>query len=344
MTDRDTSLTGRTAARGTIATLHTRAQLAALERMGLDGDRLLSSAALSRTALEDPDARIAEHTQGLLLRAALAQRPSSSFALELAVNVPIGAYEVIDYLVMSSDTVLAGMHQLARYFQLISDALRLRVVDDEGGARLELASSDGTPPTRFAVEYCVAITLLNLARSTDARFAASSVSFMHRVDDASSFEQHLGCKVLGEQSWNGFYASNEAWALPMPKRDPTLRRVLEQHASALSAQLSDERGIEADVRREIAALLPAGQPRIAAVARRLGLSPRTLQRQLAERGCVFQGMAEEVLRALAERYLRDTQLSIGEVAYLLGYSEPSAFHRAFRRWFGVTPQAYRAAR
>jgi AraC-like DNA-binding protein len=253
----------------------------------------------------------------------------------------MGAYEVVDYLVLSSDTVLAGMHQLARYFRLISDTLRLQIIDEAGATRLVVSASDGAPAPRFAVEYLIAITLLNLARATDAWFKPSQVSFMHRIDDPPSFERHLACKVASEQPWNGFSASHDAWSLAMPKRDPTLRRVLEHHAQSLSAHLPEALGIAADVRREIAALLPTGEVRIAHVARKLGRSPRTLQRQLAEHGCVFQDMVEEVLRALAERYLRDTKLSIGEVAYLLGYSEPSAFHRAFRRWFATTPDAFR---
>lgn len=341
MTVRDTLLTAHTGERGTIAALHVRAQLAALEHMGLDGDQLLANAELSRAMLDDPDARVTEQAHSRIVRAALSLKPAPSFALELAAHVPMGAYEVVDYLVLSSDTVLAGMHQLARYFRLISDTLLLQVTDHEGGARLVVSASDGTPPPRFAVEYFIAITLLNLARATDKQFKPSQVSFMHRVEDAASFERQLACSLACEQPWNGFAAPHDAWALAMPKRDPTLRRVLEHHAQSLTAQLPEARGIAADVRREIAALLPTGEVRIANVARKLGLSPRTLQRQLAEHGCVFQDMVEDVLRALAERYLRDTKLSIGEVAYLLGYSEPSAFHRAFRRWFDMTPDAFR---
>lgn len=349
MTGRDRRLTARArseraAAQATISSLHLRAQLAALERLGHDGEALLACAQLSRSALLDPDARFAESAHVAMLRAAQGARPLPNLALQLALHVPIGAYEVVDYLVTSSDTAGEGLHQLARYFRLISDRLQFAVSEQDGGFRLGITARDGGPAPRFGAEYSVALTLLNLTRATDARFSAVHASFAHALDDAAAFTHSLGCEVRTNQSWSGFFATRQAWSLPMPRRDPTLRRVLEHHARDLEDQLPHEAALESDVRRAVAALLPSGEVRISAVARRLGLTPRTLQRRLADRGQAFQALAEEVLRTLAERYLQDPRLSIGEVAYLLGYSEPSAFHRAFRRWSGETPQAYRKAR
>lgn len=81
--------------------------------------------------------------------------------------------------------------------------------------------------------------------------------------------------------------------------------------------------------------------RIAVVARRLAMTPRTLQRRLARAGTSFESLCDHARKQAARTYLADTTLSIAEVTYLLGYSEPTAFHRAFRRWHGTTPQAFR---
>jgi AraC-like DNA-binding protein len=97
-----------------------------------------------------------------------------------------------------------------------------------------------------------------------------------------------------------------------------------------------------DVRRALGSRIASGETRMSSIARQLGMSERTLQRRLAEEGASYQELLEEVRKAAAGRYLEESPLAIGEIAYLLGYSEPAAFHRAFRRWHATTPEDFRA--
>lgn len=318
-----------------LSSRHFRAQLAALEQLGYDGEALLAQAGLTRAALEEADARFSSDAHVAMLTAAMKTRPIANLALELARHVPLGAYEVVDYLALTSETVAAGMRQLARYFRLISDRVKLQLREQDGLTRLEVVAP------AFAVEYCTALTLINLQRTAPG-FSAVCVSFSHRPDDVDAYARCFGCPALAQQSWSGFAASTDAWSRPMERRDPMLQRVLEQHATGLLRELPDLGSLPAQVRSTIAAALPSGGATIDEVARRLGMSARSLQRRLAEAGNLFQHLHDDVARGLAERYLRDPKLSVGEVAYLLGYSEPSAFHRAFRRWTGITPKAFRA--
>jgi AraC-like DNA-binding protein len=96
-----------------------------------------------------------------------------------------------------------------------------------------------------------------------------------------------------------------------------------------------------DVRRALASRIAAGTTRMSSIARQLGMSERTLHRRLAEDGVSYQDLLEEVRKAAAGRYLDESTLAIGEIAYLLGYSEPAAFHRAFKRWYATTPEHFR---
>ncbi|HEY6988781.1 MAG TPA: AraC family transcriptional regulator [Bryobacteraceae bacterium] len=118
--------------------------------------------------------------------------------------------------------------------------------------------------------------------------------------------------------------------------------MLEQQADKIAAPLTVADPVVIDVRRVLARRLAKGEIQIESVARALLTSTRSLQRRLASAGVSYQQVVDGARQEAADRYLSSSTLSIEEIAYLLGYSEPAAFHRAFRRWKGITPQAFRA--
>jgi len=122
-----------------------------------------------------------------------------------------------------------------------------------------------------------------------------------------------------------------------------LRGLLQRQADEIGARLPSGNGVVLAVRRVLASEVAGGDIRIEAVARRLGFSARTLQRRLTASGVSYQQLVDSARREAAARYLANSSLAIGEIAYLLGYSEPSAFHRAFKRWNGTTPHSLRRA-
>jgi AraC-like DNA-binding protein len=131
----------------------------------------------------------------------------------------------------------------------------------------------------------------------------------------------------------------EVLARAVPGADRRLLPIVERHLEELLA--SKDGNVLDDVRNAIAEALCDGAPTIRVVAKRLGASVRTLQRRLAAHGAVFTTLVEDVRRDVALRYLADGKAAVTEIAFLTGYSEPSAFGRAFRRWTGSTPLAAR---
>jgi AraC-like DNA-binding protein len=130
--------------------------------------------------------------------------------------------------------------------------------------------------------------------------------------------------------------------VPLRRRDPALGHWLERQAGNILAHLPASGDVRDEVRSALSSPLTAGEMRIDVVARRLATTPRTLQRRLARAGTSFEFLCDELRKHAAEHYLADPTLSIAEVTYLLGYSEPTAFHRAFKRWYGTTPHTFRA--
>jgi AraC-like DNA-binding protein len=308
-----------------------------LGRLGYDVASLFASARLCDADLDDVDARIPCEALGALITGAQQQRFTPNIGLEVARMTPLGAYPLLDYLVVTSDTVGSGVQQLARYQRLVGNPIDLRVRDEGGDVRLLMA--DGAAP--FSLEFLASLMVLHLRHETDGRFAVTSISFQHTPDDVPAFERVLGCTVRPASSWNGLTVPPDAWRLPLRRRDPILRQVLESHAEAILAQQPPGAGVALDVRRVLSPSVISGEVRIGALARQLGMSGRTLQRRLAAEGVSFQQLLDEARKEAAGHLLREQALAICEVAYLVGYSEPAPFHRAFRRWYGMTPELFR---
>ncbi len=127
----------------------------------------------------------------------------------------------------------------------------------------------------------------------------------------------------------------------VPAADARLYRILKQHAERILSEMPRDTDSIADVRRAIAASMKEGDPKLNRVIKQLSMSPRTLERRLKEHGVVFKKLVTDTRRRFALDYLKDRKHTLTEIAFLLGYSEVSAFNRAFKRWTGSTPLDHR---
>jgi len=322
--------------------LQFRAFVEAFRRLGYDVDGLLTEIGCPMSEFDNPDGQIScELTSEFFARTQQA-RPLKNLWAHLGAETPIGAFKLLDYLVMTTDTVGEALRQLARYFKITGAPCTVEIRDDEDPVRM-LFLVNGTALKQSA-EYGVALNALRIRSETNGLATIDYVSFAHQPDDVDDLEQLFGCEVRVNGSWAGLAIPREVMTISLRRRDPILREMLEQQAGPVATAMPESDGGALDVRRALSARLTKGQPDIDVVARDLGTSTRTLQRRLASAGLSYQQLLDEVRRDSAERYIARTHLSIGEIAYLLGYSEPAAFHRAFKRWHDVTPQSFREQR
>jgi AraC-like DNA-binding protein len=309
----------------------------AFERLGCDRAGLMRAAGLTPGDLNDPDAILSDAACMAFFQEAGRQRPVPNFALRVAEQIPIGAYPLLDYLVMTSDTVGKGFDQLMRYLRLVGSPGELRIDDDGDPILVRLAIC-----SPFTAEFTLSLAILHFRRETGGAFRAASLHFRHRPDDPADFERLLACPVHTGAEADALAIARAVWRLPLRRRDSVLHQVLTSQAEETLARRGSDGRVSTRLRRELSSAMSRGGVDLATLARRLGSSPRTLQRRLEEEGTTFQEVLDEVRSEAAEGYLADSSISCAEIGYLLGFSEPAAFHRAFRRWRGVTPREYRS--
>jgi AraC-like DNA-binding protein len=329
----------RNAASGSTLTLPAhdlRVFLDGLGRLGYDVDALLATAGLQPADLENPDARIPCGAYGAVLTQAQQERFTPNLALELARVTPLGTWPLIDYIVVTADTVEAGMQRLARYMRITGAPFSIDIRDDIEPIRVEMT----TRSSPFAIEFDAALMVLHFRNETDGPFEAA-LSFQHALDDAAEFARILDCPVHPNATWSGISVAPQTWRLPLRRRDPVLRQVLEGHANELLARMPSRTGLALEVQRALASRVAGGDTRIESIGRDFGISARTLQRRLAREGVSYQKLLDDERKAAAGRFVAASTLAIGEIAYLLGYSEAAPFHRAFKRWYGRTPETFR---
>jgi AraC-like DNA-binding protein len=317
----------------------------AAEARGFSTSDLLERVTLSRATLEDPDARIPVQDALELWHALIERTGDPALPLAAPTELPFGAYRVIDYLVGASVTVGEGIERFARFFRLIVDAVTLEIVRDEDTYCLCLETVVGGSVAPVYVDYVFAALVGRV------RMRIRPELEVHRVElrrpqpaEMAPYLERFRAPIQFGSARDRLCFTASEWASPTADADAALARLLEEHARLLAARLpAAPTGFVATVQSSIIAGLPETADE-ASVARSLHMSRRTLQRKLAGGGTSFRALLDDVRRGLAESYLADRGVSIQEVAFMLGFSEQSSFHRAFQRWTGSAPGRWRRER
>lgn len=322
-----------------------RAMLAAFARLGLDVGRIQAESGLSEDELADPDRFLRASRLYRLWSVADALWSRPALGLETGARVPFGAYEVLDYLIASGPTLGDGIRDFAAFFSLATRTARYDV--DETGRLVRCEMVWRIPPRGVMFQlrdYSLSAVARRVKEAGGGAPARVEIEGPPLTTEGH-YARVFGARIVLHAPANALLFTRERWTAPMPRADATLGRTLRRHAELLlerSAGTSGE-SLSQRVRSELLQRVRVGLPTIGEVGRTLGVGPRTLQRQLRREGTSYVSIADEIRASLAAEYLRDPALSVGEVAYLLGFSAPSAFTRAFRRWAGQSPEEFRRA-
>ena len=327
----------------TVLSVSSRAMLDACARLGLDTAEILAAAGIDRATLDDPDARIPIEQSGAIWRKAYELSGDPNLALHAIEVLPFGAYRVIDFLATTADTIGVALTKVADYFPLINDVVRLPYLVGERQVTVGVESpSRPALITRPYAEYTLAAVFLRTRTATGQRYPLIRVEFSHEAPlDTREHERIFECPVVFGASRCQMVIDREVWNTPRAGSNPELFSVLDRHAQMLLSQRPAADDVASRVRDAIDEELRGGNPELESIARKLAMSGRTLQRRLKEEGLLFADLLDAARFEAAKTYLARHDVAGAEVAYLLGFAEPSSFNHAFKRWSGRTPTDYR---
>lgn len=320
------------------------AQIAALlAARGRPAEAVLAQAGLTPAALAGAEARIDFAKHAALIEAAAAALDDPCFGLHFGAGLdPLDA-GALGYLAANSPSLRAAIGNYIRYLATTTEGYRARLEEDGRLARLLVEPADPqAPPGGQCTEFALAATMNACRFVTGRRLTPRAVLMRHpRRAGAEAFRKYFGIPVRFAADSYAIVLDRAQLALPCSSADPRLFRIVKAHCDALLKQSRQAEDFRDEVAHLVGSLLPTGTATTAHVAQRLGLSERSLSRRLAGEGTSFRAIVQQQRQRLALRYLDDPQVRPTQIAYLLGYAEPSAFSHAFRRWTGESPAAYR---
>ena len=314
---------------------------------GVDPQRLMGEAGFAPGWVADAEARMPLAVEERLWERAAELTADPLFGLHAAAAIRPGAFDVLDYAVRTAPDLRAALHRLARYNRLVHDLASFEVLPAGDAVRIEHRfDGAGARPCRQAAEFTMASLVVVASQMGSRPVQALAVEFAHaQPGPAEDYAVVFGVRPRFDAPVSCLVLSAEVLDRPVPAADPGLSRIVTAHAEQLlAAQDPAPDALAAQVRRQLAEGMAEGPMTLTQVARRLHVSERSLQRRLDAEGTSFAQLVDEVRRDLALRYVADARIALGEVAYLLGFAEPSPFYRAFKRWTGMTPSAARRAR
>jgi len=310
---------------------------------GVDAERLFEAVNLDASVLEDPDNRIPFAQLVALYEKAAELTGDDDFGLHIGESVNVSSFDVVGYCALNSSTLGAAFERVARYHSIWTDGalFTLESVNEMSTIVYRYVDTSIVKHRQDSEMTLATVTAL-CRRLATPQFAPLAVEFQHVAPaDVSEHLRLFKCPVKFGATANRISFPSSFLSRSIAQADASLCALLDRHAEELLAKYPPRDSLIDQVRNALTDEFRGGEPSLERIAAHLSLTPRTLQRKLQELGTSYNDVLDQMRRQLAMRYLRDSQMAICEVAHLLGFSESSAFHRAFKRWTGATPKEFR---
>lgn len=316
---------------------------------GADRAALIARAGVDPKALQDQDARISFAGYVALMKAAQTLTGDPALALHYGEAVQISEVSVVGLLGQASETMFEAFAQLNRFVRLIVETDngghpdRFRFALERGGMWL-VDNRRGAGAFPELTESAFAQLVTSARRASDLLVVRAVHVTYPDPGYAAEYERIFQAPVVFGSDWNAMQIDPKLPDEPVAMLPRYVFGVLSEHAEALLKSLESASTVRGRVESLLMPILHTGEVGIDRIAGKMGLSRQTLFRRLRAEGVTFAGVLDDLRHRLALHYLAGRKVSVNETAYLVGFSDPAAFSRAFKRWTGMSPKAARDVR
>ncbi len=328
---------------GYVSTAYVRSLFDYLSDAGVSPADLFGSRATAAVERQDAFGRISAMEWVRLFSIAERATGNPCIALRVGEAIKPRHFGILGYVTMSCADLREAIDRLLRYEALVGELSQSSLSVRSGQAYLRWCSPLKPVPPRVLAETSMA-GWVTYGRWLLGDYPISGVSFQHEAAaDLSEYQRIFRCPVRFGADHTGIHFPEDYLDRPIAQHDPDMRALLDAQAEARLNELRRLSRLHGDARQAARQALMAGQAGLEYVALIMGLSGRTLERRLRHEGLSFRSVMDEARLQYARELLASPDARLSEIALLLGYSEQSAFSRAFRRWTGSSPARYRAS-
>ncbi|MEW5868554.1 MAG: AraC family transcriptional regulator [Chloroflexota bacterium] len=317
-----------------------------LNSLNVDIDAFLRSLGIDPASVRSPDAYIPTQTYLLIQDEAAHYTNDPYFGLHMGEFAEAGSWSILGYMMMNCKTLGKAFEKSARYARIIGNTIEARAELKLNNIRVIFFTPPHAPKmSRHCFEATLSSSVRMMRTLTGVHLSPLEVTFAYpQPPSTAEYERVFCCPVRFGQKHNSMTLDMGILHTPILMANPSLLAHFEKYAQDFLDQVEhkDARPKEYTqaVTKIILARLDDEALSIEKVAREMAVSVRTLQNRLEDEGVVFSDLLKDIRQRLAQKYLRENY-SVEQITYLLGFSEPSVFRKAFKKWSGITPREYR---
>ncbi len=308
----------------------------------VDVDRFLRSIGIEPALVKSPDAHIPVDTYLFIQEKAAQHTNDPYFGLHMGEFAEAGSWSILGYVMMNCKTLGQAFEKSARYARIIGNMIESRAELQENKVKVIVFTPPHVPQmSRHCYESTLSSSVRMMRMLTGMPISPLEVTFAYPEPEArAEYERIFCCPVLFGQPENSMTLDVSLAFTPVLMANPGLLDYFEKYAQDFLAKMERQQQHTHAVTRIILAHMDDEALSIDKVAQEMAVSVRTLQKRLETEGVVFSELHKGIRAKLAKQYLQQNY-SVEQITYLLGFSEPSVFRKAFKKWSGITPGEYR---